>query len=55
MPNLTPCPTCDHQVSTAARKCPSCGEPLQKLMQPAPVLEGIVFGAIILLVIGLAW
>jgi uncharacterized paraquat-inducible protein A len=28
--NLTNCPACNHQVSSAASTCPSCGQPLRR-------------------------
>lgn len=26
-PNLTPCPACNHPISTQAESCPNCGQP----------------------------
>ena len=47
MPNakLQPCPDCGHQVSTAAKSCPSCGRALRgeyrRAMGSGCLLQGI--------------
>jgi hypothetical protein len=54
---LTNCPDCNHQVSTEALACPSCGAPISgkpSKLQFKRALFITLFGWIFFLVVGIA-